>query len=170
MYLRSMRREVYAIARDCNIPIIVVWVNTPLELALQRNSQRSGKQHIEEQTIIKIHTALEPPDAQHICDRVHVIIDGAYEDRYSFHFYFHIWYCLIFSPIFIVHTHSINRGIETILSQAPKQWQKRKQEAHLQRRISQASAESSVENNDSLLKELDASLRNVKNTILRALY
>ena len=81
MYLRSMRREVYVIARDCNIPIIVVWVNTPLEVALQRNSQRSGKQHIEEQTIIKIHAALEPPDAQHICDRVHIVIDGACENR-----------------------------------------------------------------------------------------
>ena len=81
MYLRSMRREVYVIARDSNIPIIVVWVNTPLEVALERNSQRSGKQRIEEQTITKIHAALEPPDSQHICDRVHIIIDGSCEDR-----------------------------------------------------------------------------------------
>ena len=76
-----MRREVYVIARDCNIPIIVAWVNTPLEVALERNGQRMGKQRIKEQTIIKIHAALEPPDVQHICDRVHIVIDGACEGR-----------------------------------------------------------------------------------------
>lgn len=81
MYLRSMRREVYVVAREKNIPIIVVWINTPLEVALQRNSQRVGMQHIDEETIIKIHNSLEPPDSQRICDRNHFIIDGACEDR-----------------------------------------------------------------------------------------
>lgn len=83
MYLRSMRREVYVVAREKNIPIIVVWINTPLEVALQRNSQRVGMQHIDEETITKIHNSLEPPDSQRICDRNHVIIDGACEDRYN---------------------------------------------------------------------------------------
>lgn len=77
MYLKSMRREVYTIARNNSIPILVVWINTPLSTALLRNSNRHGIQKIQQQVIEKIHMDFEPPSKEFIYDRNHVIIESS---------------------------------------------------------------------------------------------
>jgi len=83
MYLCSMRREVYVIARNSGLSIIVVWVNTELEEALRRNGQRDGAARIDDGTVRKIHEQLEPPNVKHICDRHSITIDGSSDQRYS---------------------------------------------------------------------------------------
>ena len=45
-YLRSMRRDVYKLCRDHQVPIAIVHVNTPVSLALQRNIMRPLPQQI----------------------------------------------------------------------------------------------------------------------------
>ena len=82
MYLRSMRREVYVIARDHSVPFISVWVKASLETALARNMLRMGKEYIDEITIWKIHAELEPPNPVMIFDRHSITIDGEDNERY----------------------------------------------------------------------------------------
>lgn len=81
MYLRSMRRQVYVIARDNHLPIICVHVDTPLSTALERNSHRDESAYITTSTISRIYEDLEPPDAKHICDRYSIRMNGDSEDR-----------------------------------------------------------------------------------------
>ena len=45
-YLRSMRRDVYKVCRDHQVPIAIIHVNTPVSLALQRNRMRPLPQQI----------------------------------------------------------------------------------------------------------------------------
>lgn len=76
MYLRSMRREVYVCARDCNIPLLTVWVKTDLHLALERNSKRVECLSIPNDVIEKIDANLQPPDPSFIFDRHSIVVDG----------------------------------------------------------------------------------------------
>lgn len=76
MYLRSMRREIYVLGRDRNVPILVVWVKTDIEVALERNSRREGRLCIAESTVRKIAEHLQPPDPALIFDRNSITIDG----------------------------------------------------------------------------------------------
>lgn len=76
MHLRSMRREVYVLARDRGVPIISVWISADIETAFARNHLRTGAERIPEDTIMKIHSALQPPDPVHIFDRNSITVDG----------------------------------------------------------------------------------------------
>ena len=80
MHLRSMRREVYVIARDRGVPVITVWINTDIETALARNRLRTGREKIDEDAIWKIHNTLQPPDPVHVFDRHSFTVDGNGED------------------------------------------------------------------------------------------
>lgn len=74
MYLSSMRHEVYRLTRDLMIPMAVVWINTSLETALERNSKRCTEAVIDPDTIQRIHDSFEAPNPTSICDRVSDII------------------------------------------------------------------------------------------------
>jgi tRNA uridine 5-carbamoylmethylation protein Kti12 len=76
MYLRSMRREVYVLCRDRGAPLLVVWLKTDLEIALERNSHRMGRQRIDAATVRRIATNLQPPDPAFIFDRNNIVVDG----------------------------------------------------------------------------------------------
>ena len=67
MYLRSMRREVYIIAREHNLPLLIVHVAVSLEVAQLRNSARPRP--ISSASIEKIYAAFQPPNKEFIFDR-----------------------------------------------------------------------------------------------------
>lgn len=81
MYLHSMRREVYNVVRDRGGATVVVWVNTELAVALQRNSERAGAARLEEAAINKIAMDFEPPNSKHIADRIQLTVDGTSTER-----------------------------------------------------------------------------------------
>jgi tRNA uridine 5-carbamoylmethylation protein Kti12 len=76
-YLRSMRREIYALGRDNYWSTVILWVNTPVEIALERNKTRSHQQVIDEVTICKVAENFESPDKSHfLFDKLWYMIDG----------------------------------------------------------------------------------------------
>lgn len=82
MYLRSMRREVYKLARQYSIPLLTIWVDTSMDIALYRNGTRQGRQRIPDETIEKIHSRFEAPSTTgSIVDRYCMTIDGTSEER-----------------------------------------------------------------------------------------
>ena len=85
MYLSSMRHEVYRLARDLNIPIAVIWVNTSLETCLRRNSTRDSDILVAPGAIRRIYESFEAPDPSLICDRVSYTVEeeGTDEDAKS---------------------------------------------------------------------------------------
>lgn len=78
MYLRSMRRQVYQLARDRGCPMLVVWVQTSSSVAWERNSLRpkDGKTFVAEESFNRIASSFQPPAEEHICDRHSHIVDG----------------------------------------------------------------------------------------------
>lgn len=70
MHLRSMRRQVYQIARDHEVPLLTLWINTCNDTARARNSQRpEGKHRVVEEAFEKIVRDFQPPNIEHIGDR-----------------------------------------------------------------------------------------------------
>lgn len=79
MYLRSMRRQVYQLARNSGCPLLVVWVQTSPSVAWERNSCRSkdGKAFVPEDSFNRIVSSFQPPAEEHICDRYSLVVDGS---------------------------------------------------------------------------------------------
>lgn len=46
MYYRSMRKDIYKIGYEYRVPMVIVHVNCPLDLALKRNQSRLGQARI----------------------------------------------------------------------------------------------------------------------------
>jgi tRNA uridine 5-carbamoylmethylation protein Kti12 len=68
-HLRSMRRDVYRSCQDivkifpqAKIGFSVVYFTTPLELCLQRNNMRSGKDRVPQDVIRRMASIIEPPE------------------------------------------------------------------------------------------------------------
>lgn len=74
MYLKSMRRKVYVVARDNNCPLITVLVDAELRTILERNAARHGKARIEQSVIHKIHSNFENPCSSMVFDRHNLVI------------------------------------------------------------------------------------------------
>jgi len=69
--VRRDRRRAIALARSCGFTnIICVWLNTPLDVCLQRNEQRDRQ--VPDTVILKMHRCLmgAPPAMGEGCDRV----------------------------------------------------------------------------------------------------
>ena len=77
MYLHSMRRQIYIISRKHRMNRFVLWVNTDIAVALERNIQRDETSKVDERTIIKMHSQFEKPSNKHIADRYSLTIDGS---------------------------------------------------------------------------------------------
>lgn len=60
-YLRSMRRPFRRMSKMFHLPFLVVVVDVPLTIALERNMQRPMKRRISEDTIRKINQQMELP-------------------------------------------------------------------------------------------------------------
>lgn len=92
-HLRSMRRDVYRTCQEIlalpsinqqhaqpQISFATVYFSTPLEVCIERNNMRSGKEHIPVDVIHRLASAMEPPDetkAYASFERFHVSIDNA---------------------------------------------------------------------------------------------
>ena len=55
------RARAISLARRYGVRAVAVWVNTPLQVAMQRNANRTGLAVIKPEAILHVHTALEPP-------------------------------------------------------------------------------------------------------------
>ena len=60
MYLASMRRELYVIARNCDAALLCVHINASLTTSQTRNSRRSGRARLKDNVVEKLHLSLEP--------------------------------------------------------------------------------------------------------------
>ncbi len=58
---RRHRARALALAAASGIPAVCVWINVPLEIALQRNAARPDAKRIAEATIRHVWDQLEPP-------------------------------------------------------------------------------------------------------------
>jgi tRNA uridine 5-carbamoylmethylation protein Kti12 len=61
MYYRSMRREVYCIARDAGWAYLQVYFPIDLSVAHERNEQREGLQRLPRHVVDRIALRMEPP-------------------------------------------------------------------------------------------------------------
>jgi len=76
MNLRSMRRQVYVMARNQNIPMLTVSLLVGFETAISRNSSRSNP--VKEESLRRIYESFQPPDPKFIFDRNHISISSEF--------------------------------------------------------------------------------------------
>lgn len=81
MYLRSMRKQIFILAKRKSIVMSILWLNAPLDTCLQQNAKRQQNEFVEETTIKRIYDDFQPPSNKIVHDRLfHVIefIDNRY--------------------------------------------------------------------------------------------
>ena len=76
MHLKSMRRQVYVLGRQRNVPVVVVTSNVELSTALARNALRTSPHRVEDAAILRIHSHFEPPGSN-TADRLHFTLDSS---------------------------------------------------------------------------------------------
>ena len=57
----TKRARALGLAKRYGVKAVAVWVNTPLEVAMQRNAKRTGLAAIKTEAILHVHGALEAP-------------------------------------------------------------------------------------------------------------
>eukprot|EP00700_Malawimonas_jakobiformis_P001976 EC722930.1.p1 GENE.EC722930.1~~EC722930.1.p1 ORF type:complete len:171 (+),score=10.01 EC722930.1:76-588(+) len=62
LYLRSMRREVYRIARDAGVAYLQLHVDTPVDCAIQRNAHRERR--VPEESLRRAAAGFEPATSE----------------------------------------------------------------------------------------------------------
>lgn len=83
MYLHSMRREIYVITRDENIPLLTIRVRTSLDFAILRNSLRPMSIKISNETISKIFENFQEPNNSIVAERLNYIVDNTSDERWA---------------------------------------------------------------------------------------
>lgn len=68
MFLRSMRREVYVLARDAQVPMLVFYCDLPIERCSERNAQHQ-ESAIPKASFENIASKFQKPDPRFIFDR-----------------------------------------------------------------------------------------------------
>ncbi len=61
MHYRSMRYELFQLARDRGLAFMQLYVSCSLHIAKERNAQRTGSAHVPTASLERMHTVLEPP-------------------------------------------------------------------------------------------------------------
>jgi predicted kinase len=74
---KKHRRRALDLAAIYQVSAVGVWLNTPIEIALQRNLKRPIDQRISEQTIRHVHGLLEPPSLEEGFAHIIVITPSA---------------------------------------------------------------------------------------------
>lgn len=64
LYYRSMRREVWCLARDSGAKILFAFLDTPLATCLERNASRSGSARIPDDVVVRMADRLEVPSGE----------------------------------------------------------------------------------------------------------
>ena len=80
MYMKSMRREIYVIARDSSAKLLCIWIDCSLDNAIKRNNDRIGAGKISDESIFRINSLFEPPDPTNITDRHYIRVDANEND------------------------------------------------------------------------------------------
>jgi predicted kinase len=70
---REDRAPLIAAARAAGVPVRAVWVDTPLEVCLERNEGRSGRARVPVQGVLATRARLVPPSPDEGFDRVDVV-------------------------------------------------------------------------------------------------
>lgn len=70
------RERVLAIAKSCAVPVVAVWVNVPVEVALARNQGRRSDHRVPEDAVRSVFAMMEPPSP---CEGFIEITEVAYE-------------------------------------------------------------------------------------------
>jgi tRNA uridine 5-carbamoylmethylation protein Kti12 len=79
MYFRSMRREIYLLSCEFNIPFIVLWVNTDSKVAYRRNEHRNLHENgnVTDESFLRIVKGFETPlNNNHLFDKFCIEING----------------------------------------------------------------------------------------------
>ena len=58
------RTKALSLARAAGVPAIGVWINVPLELALERNSKRAIDERVPEDAVRSVFSLIEPPSIE----------------------------------------------------------------------------------------------------------
>jgi tRNA uridine 5-carbamoylmethylation protein Kti12 len=81
MHLHSMRRDVYKLTRDLQVPQVVVHVKTDLTTALERNALRNATERIPDEVVTRLYHQMEEPNTAAIADRHNCTINGQSFER-----------------------------------------------------------------------------------------
>jgi predicted kinase len=58
------RAQALSLARSAGVPAVGVWINVPLELALERNSKRADDERVPEAAVRSVYSMIEPPSVE----------------------------------------------------------------------------------------------------------
>ncbi len=87
MHLRSMRREIYVIARNYGLPHLTVFVDVPIQIALERNESRNSNEfsdlsgYIPSESFNRIADNFQVPSERFIYDRNLIKIESSTMER-----------------------------------------------------------------------------------------
>ena len=86
MYLCSMRRELYVLARGNNATFLCIQLSAPLSTILHRNSLRECKAKIDDKVVAKLHDAFENVDIKRTAEKHSLVVstdgdENCQEDR-----------------------------------------------------------------------------------------
>lgn len=81
-HLKSMRREIYVIAREQNSSVVMIWMRVELQVAFDRNrndvSRVNSFKCIPESTITQLYNRFESPSSSvSIADKCHMVLDAS---------------------------------------------------------------------------------------------
>ncbi|ESN96475.1 hypothetical protein HELRODRAFT_163542 [Helobdella robusta] len=76
MWLRSMRHQVYQVARKYTCSMVILYFPVDVETSLQRNSKRKLEDRVSDSSIIKMANNLEKPDSIYKWERFTFIWNG----------------------------------------------------------------------------------------------
>eukprot|EP01041_Mallomonas_annulata_P002978 gene2978-5841_t len=78
MFYRSMRKEIFLLAKSADCCFAIAWVAVDVDTALLRNQQRDGYKRLDDDVVRRLHNSFQPPDET--CglrsERFHLVIDG----------------------------------------------------------------------------------------------
>ena len=71
---KSERQPLLDIAVAHDVPVIAVWLDTPLEICLLRNAKRPVDEIVPDRAIRNVHAAIEPPTIEEGFSSVHRVV------------------------------------------------------------------------------------------------
>lgn len=74
MYLRSMRRDIYSLSRNHNVPVIIIWVQCDPSIAKERNKLRDTP--VQDDSMKNIIESFESPQSSRIADRYYFVLNN----------------------------------------------------------------------------------------------
>jgi tRNA uridine 5-carbamoylmethylation protein Kti12 len=79
MYFRSMRRQIFLLCCEYSVPFIILWMNSDVKVACQRNEYRNQHENgnVSDESFHRIVTGFESPvDSNHLFDKYCIEING----------------------------------------------------------------------------------------------